>query len=136
VPLETQGPPTSVGMTKERQIINDQDADRPRWAPDGQRFLFLSKKEGGSQVWIADFDIATGTVTGTHKLTSIATEADGPIWSPDGKNIAFTSDVYPECDGAPQQEQECNAKKLAEAEKKAMFFPSGDQIGPSASVAI
>ncbi len=125
VPLETQGPPTSVGMTKERQIINDQDADRPRWAPDGQRFLFLSKKEGGSQVWIADFDIATGTVTGTHKLTSIATEADGPIWSPDGKNIAFTSDVYPECDGAPQQEQECNAKKLAEAEKspvKALIF--------------
>ncbi len=141
VPLETknepQGPstsqeaspaashPASVGMTREREIIKDQDADRPRWAPDGKRFLFLSKKEGGSQVWIADFDSATGTVTATHKLTSIATEADGPIWSPDGKNIAFTSDVYPECDGAPQQEQECNAKKLAEAEKspvKALIF--------------
>jgi dipeptidyl aminopeptidase/acylaminoacyl peptidase len=129
VPLETQpqtqGPSTSVGMTNEREIIKDQDADRPRWAPDGKRFLFLSKKEGGSQVWIADFDTATGTVTGTHKLTSIATEADGPIWSPDGKNIAFTSDVYPACDGTPDQEQECNAKKLAEAEKspvKALIF--------------
>ncbi|HEX6502267.1 MAG TPA: S9 family peptidase [Terriglobales bacterium] len=138
VPLETktetQGPstsqgspsasPASVGMT-ERKIIKDQDADRPRWAPDGKRFLFLSKKEDGSQVWIADFDAATGTVTGTHKLTSIATEADGPIWSPDGKNIAFTSDVYPECDRAPEQEQDCNAKKLAEAEKspvKALIF--------------
>ena len=121
---ETQGPSTSFGMT-EREIIKDQDADRPRWAPDGKRFLFLSKKDGGSQVWIADFDGASGTVTGTHKLTSIATEADGPIWSPDGKNIAFTSDVYPECDGAPEQEQDCNAKKLAEAEKspvKALIF--------------
>jgi dipeptidyl aminopeptidase/acylaminoacyl peptidase len=103
-----------------REIIKDQDADRPRWAPDGKRFLFLSKKDGGSQVWIADFDGASGTVTGTHKLTSIATEADGPIWSPDGKNIAFTSDVYPDC-----PDEACNAKKLAEAEKspvKALIF--------------
>src|SRR5438105_13069874 len=39
-----------------REIISDQDADRPRWAPDGKRFLFVSSKEGGSQIWIADFD--------------------------------------------------------------------------------
>jgi dipeptidyl aminopeptidase/acylaminoacyl peptidase len=103
-----------------REIVKDQDADRPRWSPDGKRFLFLSKKDGGAQVWIADFDSASGTVTGTHKLTSIATETDGPIWSPDGKNIAFTSDVYPDC-----QDEACNAKKLEQAEKspvKAQIF--------------
>jgi dipeptidyl aminopeptidase/acylaminoacyl peptidase len=110
---------------QEREIIKDQDADRPRWAPDGKRFAFISNKEGGSQIWIADFDSASGTVTGVHQLTSIATEASGEIWSPDGKNIAFTSDVYPECDGAPAAEQECNAKKLKEAEQskvKALIF--------------
>src|ERR1051325_6842247 len=43
VPLSgTAGPSTPVGMTGERMLIRDQDADRPRWAPDGKRFAFLS----------------------------------------------------------------------------------------------
>jgi dipeptidyl aminopeptidase/acylaminoacyl peptidase len=113
-----------VGGT-ERVLIPDQDADRPRWAPDGKRFAFLSTKEGGSQVWIADFDGRAGSVTGVHRLTDVATEASGELWSPDGKNILFVSDVYPECDGAPAEEAACNAKKLDEAIKskvKALIF--------------
>jgi dipeptidyl aminopeptidase/acylaminoacyl peptidase len=115
--------PTAGGQ--EREIIADQDGDRPRWAPDGKRFAFLSTKEGGSQVWEADFDTAAGSVSGVYKLTSIATEASGELWSPDGKNILFTSDVYPECDGTPEAENGCNAKKLDEANKsnvKAQVF--------------
>ncbi len=107
--------PTAGGQ--EREIIADQDADRPRWAPDGKLFAFISTKEGGSQVWIADFDDTAGTVKAVHGLTNIATEAGGELWSPDGNNILFTSDVYPECDGAPEAEAACNGKKLKEAEE-------------------
>jgi dipeptidyl aminopeptidase/acylaminoacyl peptidase len=107
--------PTAGGQEKE--IIADQDGDRPRWAPDGHHFAFLSNKEGGSQVWIAEFNYLDGTVTGVHRLTTITTEASGELWSPDGQNILFTSDVYPECDGPAAQEQECNARKVKDAEQ-------------------
>jgi dipeptidyl aminopeptidase/acylaminoacyl peptidase len=109
----------------EKILIADPDADRPRWAPDGKRIAFLSTKEDGSQIWIADFDGTGGKVSGVHRLTAIATEASGELWSPDGKNILFTSDVYPECDGEPAAESACNAKRLKDAQQskvKAQIF--------------
>ena len=93
VPLDRVGADASSAQAErssaawspsERILIPDQDGDRPRWSPDGKRFAFVSTKEGGSQIWIADFDPAAGAVTGMHKLTSIATEASGELWSPDG----------------------------------------------------
>jgi dipeptidyl aminopeptidase/acylaminoacyl peptidase len=124
----TSLPVASVGDSHdsgERQIISDQDADRPRWALDGKRFAFVSSKENGSQIWIADFDGATGTVTGKHRLTDMPTEADGELWSPDGKNILFKSDVYPECNLHAEGEFFCNRTKVAEAKNskvKAQIF--------------
>src|SRR5580700_5302364 len=114
--------PTAGGQ--EREIIADQDADRPRWAPDGKAFAFLSNKDRGSQVWIARFDSVAGTVSTVGRYTDIATEAGGELWSPDGKNILFTSDVYPECDGASDPTA-CNTKKAKDAEGskvKALIF--------------
>jgi dipeptidyl aminopeptidase/acylaminoacyl peptidase len=109
---------SGTGMTSEREIIADQDADRPRWAPDGKRFAFISTKARGSQVWVADFDGANGTVTATREVTSLKMEASGELWSPDGKNILFVTDVYPECDGGPPaREYNCNLGKIDEAEK-------------------
>jgi dipeptidyl aminopeptidase/acylaminoacyl peptidase len=115
--------PTAGGQ--EREIIADQDADRPRWAPDGKFFAFLSNKSGGSQVWVAEFDGRSGTVMAARQWTRVATEASGELWSPDGKHILFTSDIYPECDGEPQAEESCNAKRLEGHEKskvKAQIF--------------
>ncbi len=53
VPLNTNSGATGAppvqqapgGPASERILIADQDGDRPRWAPDGKRFAFLSTKE-------------------------------------------------------------------------------------------
>jgi dipeptidyl aminopeptidase/acylaminoacyl peptidase len=123
--------PTAGGQ--EREITSDQDADRPRWAPDGKRFAFLSTKKDGSQVWIADFDGAAGAVTRVYRRSSMPTEASGELWSPDGRNILFVSDVYPQCDDlripnefrSSSEEVGCNDMALRRAENskvKALIF--------------
>jgi dipeptidyl aminopeptidase/acylaminoacyl peptidase len=91
----------------------------PEFAQDGKRILFLSGREGGQQVWLADFDGATGATSNAKKLTSIATEADNAKWSPDGKAIVFTSAVYPDCAAIVAADQvtgdKCNKDRDAAA---------------------
>src|ERR1035437_10537504 len=43
----------------------------PQFAPDGKRMLFASSRGGNQQVWLADFDAATGMTSNAKKLTSI-----------------------------------------------------------------
>ncbi len=99
------------------------------FAPDGHSVLFLSGRDGGQQIWIADFDAATGTASNAKKLTTIATEADNAKWSPDGHSIVFTSAVYPDCPAITPAEfdtgNKCNADRdaaQAASKVKAQIF--------------
>ena len=99
------------------------------FSPDGKRVLFVSGREGGGQIWIADFDGASGATTNAKKLTAISTEADGAKWSPDGKFVVFTSAVYPDCAPITFADQktgdQCDAdrdKAKADSKVKAQIF--------------
>jgi dipeptidyl aminopeptidase/acylaminoacyl peptidase len=89
----------------------------PEFDSGGKRILFVSGREGGQQIWIADFDPETGAAANARKLTRIATEADNAHWSPDGKSIVFTSSVYPDCAAITAADFEtgnkCNADRDA-----------------------
>jgi dipeptidyl aminopeptidase/acylaminoacyl peptidase len=90
----------------------------PEFAPDGKHILFLSSRDGAQQVWLADFDGATGATSAARKLTSIATEADNAKWSPDGRSVVFTSSVYPDCPAitfTDESGDKCNANRDAAA---------------------
>jgi serine/threonine protein kinase len=75
------------------QITSQIDgACQPTWAPDGERFAFispcakLSEDYRGSSIFIMNVD-GSG-------LTPVSVTPDGdydPAWSPDGKKLAFTS---------------------------------------------
>jgi dipeptidyl aminopeptidase/acylaminoacyl peptidase len=93
---------------------------RGRFAPDGKEILFESAREGGQQIWLADFDAAKGTIGRPHWLTSLSTEADGATWSPDSRQILFVSSVYPDCN-----DDSCNKARddeKAQSKVKAQVF--------------
>jgi dipeptidyl aminopeptidase/acylaminoacyl peptidase len=100
-----------------------------QFAPDGHSVLFLSGRENGQQVWLADFDPSTGAASNAKKLTAISTEADNAKWAPDGHFVVFTSGVYPDCPAITTADSasgdRCNAdrdKALAESKVKAQVF--------------
>jgi dipeptidyl aminopeptidase/acylaminoacyl peptidase len=93
---------------------------RGRFSPEGKQVLFESTRDGGQQIWLADFNTAAGTIGEPHKLISLSTETDGATWSPDGKQILFVSAVYPDCN-----DDGCNKKRdeeKAESKVKAQVF--------------
>jgi len=118
-----------AGGEPQKLAVAESGDSGPQFAPDGKRVLFLSSREGDQQIWLADFDPATGATSNAKKLTSISTEADNARWSPDGKSIVFTSTVYPDCPAITTADfdtgNKCNADRdaaLASSKVKAQIF--------------
>ena len=79
-----------------KRITTDKYNDlSPSWAPDGEKLVFTSDRNGVNNLYY--IDLATSVVT---PLTNLLTSASSPEWSPDGDRIVFTSfkeggwDVY------------------------------------------
>ncbi len=113
----------------ERQLTFGNGETNGRFSPDGKQILFTSSKskEEGSQIWLAAWDEAGGTLGPWRRLTGVSTEADGGLWSPDSQRILFTSSVYPSCSDKPTfaEEDACNKARDAAAEAspvKAQIF--------------
>ena len=70
--------PVSGGESKRLTPASGAGEDRVRFSADGKHVIFESSREGGSQIWVQDFDTATGALTGDpRKVTAISTEASG-----------------------------------------------------------
>jgi dipeptidyl aminopeptidase/acylaminoacyl peptidase len=72
--------------------------DGIQFSPDDKHILFLSGREMASQqVYIADFDSATGIASNVRRISGMWDGVDNAQWSPDSQSIAFTAEVYPDC---------------------------------------
>ncbi|MCK5799317.1 MAG: S9 family peptidase [Deltaproteobacteria bacterium] len=82
----------AAGTHAPRRLTHNPGADyRPRWAPDGRSFLFLSSRKEGMQVWRMPIDGGEA-----EQLTTLATGVDQAEWAPDGEHIAISTRVFPE----------------------------------------
>ncbi|HEY3174470.1 MAG TPA: S9 family peptidase [Candidatus Polarisedimenticolia bacterium] len=85
-----------------RQLTTAQASDTgPRWSPDGRTIAFISGRSGSSQIWT--IDVAGGEAV---KKSDFPIDVDNVQWSPDGTRMAFSAEVYPDCD-----DMDCTAKR-------------------------
>jgi Tol biopolymer transport system component len=57
------------------------------WSPDGRELLFLSRRSGAPDLWVAPVDGSPA-----RQLTSDVRTDEMGVWSPDGRWVAFRSD--------------------------------------------
>jgi TolB protein len=69
------------------QVVTTLDQDTaPALSPDGQRVVFMSRRDGNWEIYITNTDGSN-----LQRLTENTAEDGLPVWSPDGKAVAFVS---------------------------------------------
>ena len=84
-----------------RRLTSHPEADsNPRWIPDSNSIFFLSNRSGSSQVWCIQIDGGEA-----QQITNEPLDVGNLIVSPDGKYLAFTMDVFPDCNAASTKDK-------------------------------
>jgi len=73
-----------------------------RWLPDSRHILFLSARSGSYQVW--RLDVINGE---PEQVTDLPLDVGNLVVSPDGSHIAFSMDVFVDCETV-----DCTAVRL------------------------
>lgn len=79
--------------TNLRRLTSHPEADsNPRWAPNGESVWFISGRSGSGQVWRIQIDGGEA-----EQVTDEPLNVGNLVVSPDGEHIAFTMEVFPNC---------------------------------------
>ena len=100
----------------------------PKLSPDKSQVLFVSNREGNSEIYVMNFDGSN-----LRRVTNNKTEETSANWSPDGKRIVFESssqigvesDIWiMDADGSNQQ----NLTNFSGLDMRPIFSPDGSRI--------
>ena len=95
----------------DRQLTNHAEDYKPVWSPAGSRILFVSRRDGNTEVYVMNED-----GTGQQNLTLNSASDDSPSWSPDASQIAFVS----------ERNQEFNADGSVKEPRREIYVMNSD----------
>jgi len=95
------------GTALRQLTTNEANDSNPRWAPDGKSIWFISDRSESSQVWRIPIDGGEA-----RQITKELLDVANLVVSPEGEHIAFTMEVFPDCNAV-----ECSKNRLDEKEK-------------------
>jgi dipeptidyl aminopeptidase/acylaminoacyl peptidase len=90
----------TVGTNLHQLTSHPETDSNPRWTPDSSSIYFLSSRSGSSQVWRISIDGGEA-----QQVTNLPLDVGNLVISPDGKYIAFTVDVFPDCNSPIQTKE-------------------------------
>jgi dipeptidyl aminopeptidase/acylaminoacyl peptidase len=90
-----------------RQLTSHKQGDsNPRWDPDGKTIWFLSSRSESSQVWRIRVDGGEAL-----QVTDEPLDVGNLVIAPDGKHMAFTMEVFPDCNGPAETKKKLDEKE-------------------------
>jgi len=99
----------SADRAELRQLTSHPENDsNPRFSADGKSVWFISNRTESSQVWRIHIDDKKA-----EQITEQPLDVGNLVVSADGEHIAFTMEVFPDCNSA-----ECTKKRLDEIKER------------------
>ena len=81
------------GENLRRLTSHEASESNQRWSPDGRAVFFLASRSGSSQIWRLPVDGGEAM-----QVTDAPLDISSFALSPDGKVLAYSMDVFPDCD--------------------------------------
>jgi len=114
-----------LGTTDNQQYRFEIIGEQADWAPDSEKIVYRSGRDGRTGIWISNRDDSGHTLITENGSDSF------PAWSPDGRKIAFAREVDGNVDLYTMNVDGSNVQRLTDApgpDTLPVYTPSGDII--------